>query len=90
MKGLAPRLAAGCLKMAFSCERRAKRHSIGVSKETLRKWMIAGGLWENKTGKVMVDQPKNGGWNVLKWLIVTGASGYAESSCHPMGELRGS
>ena len=34
--------------------------------------------------------PKNGSWNVLKWLIVTGASGYAESSCHPMGELRGS
>ena len=36
----------------FASQQLSKRHRIGVSKETLRKWMIADGLWESKTGKV--------------------------------------
>ena len=36
----------------FASQQLAKRHQIAVSKETVRKWMIAEGLWESKTAKV--------------------------------------
>ena len=32
----------------FASEQLAKRHQIRVSKETIRKWMIAEGIWESK------------------------------------------
>lgn len=36
----------------FASEQLAKRHQIQVSKETLRKWMIAEGIWESKSQQV--------------------------------------
>ena len=36
----------------FASQQLAKRHEIEVSKETLRKWMIAEGVWESKAGKI--------------------------------------
>lgn len=36
----------------FASEQLAKRHNIVISKETLRKWMIAQSLWKSKKAKV--------------------------------------
>ena len=36
----------------FASEQLAKRHNIEVSKETVRQWMMAEGLWESKKGKI--------------------------------------
>jgi hypothetical protein len=36
----------------FASEQLAKRHNIGVSKETLRTWMLSAGLWKGKTRKL--------------------------------------
>jgi hypothetical protein len=35
-------------KPTFASEQLAKRHQIQISKETVRQWMIAEGLWESK------------------------------------------
>ena len=35
-----------------ACEQLAKRHQIEVSKETVRQWMMAEGIWESKGRKV--------------------------------------
>lgn len=39
-------------KPTFAAEQLAKRHQIQVSKETVRQWMIAEGIWESKGRKV--------------------------------------
>jgi hypothetical protein len=39
-------------KPTFASEQLAKRHQIAVSKETLRQWMIAEGMWQSKGRKV--------------------------------------
>ncbi len=36
----------------FASEQLAKRHQIHVSKETVRKWMMAEGIWESKQRNV--------------------------------------
>jgi transposase len=36
----------------FAAEQLAKRHKIEVSDETLRKWMIAAGLWKRRTRRL--------------------------------------
>lgn len=36
----------------FASEQLAKRHSIEVSKETVRGWMVAAGLWRSRSGKL--------------------------------------
>jgi hypothetical protein len=36
----------------FASEQLAKRHDIKASKETVRKWMIAAGLWQNRSRAV--------------------------------------
>ena len=40
--------------------------------------------------RVLAHYPKIGSWEAPKWLSATFASGYTESSCHPIGEVRGS
>ena len=45
----------------FASEQLAKRHGIEVSKETLRAWMIAAGIWQSrkpKLGDVHVWRPR--------------------------------
>lgn len=39
-------------KPTFASEQLAKRHQIRVSKETVRQWMIAEGIWQSKGRKV--------------------------------------
>ena len=39
-------------KPTFASEQLAKRHQIQVSKETLRQWMMAEGIWQSKGRKV--------------------------------------
>jgi len=39
-------------KPTFASEQLAKRHQIEVSKETLRQWMMAEGMWRSKGRKV--------------------------------------
>jgi winged helix-turn helix protein len=39
-------------KPTFASEQLAKRHQIQVSKETVRKWMIAEGIWQSKGRKL--------------------------------------
>lgn len=36
----------------FASEQLAKRHEISVSKETVRGWMVAGGLWKARSRKL--------------------------------------
>jgi len=36
----------------FASEQLAKRHQIQVSKETVRQWMIADGIWQSKGRKL--------------------------------------
>jgi hypothetical protein len=36
----------------FASEQLAKRHGIGVSKETVRAWMVAAGLWKAQPRKL--------------------------------------
>src|ERR1035437_3368918 len=36
----------------FASEQLAKRHDIGVSKETVRGWMVAAGLWKSQPRKL--------------------------------------
>ena len=35
-------------KPTFAAEQLAKRHQIQVSKETVRQWMMAAGIWQSK------------------------------------------
>lgn len=37
---------------AFAAEQLAKRHKIRVSKETMRQWMMAEGIWQSKSRRV--------------------------------------
>ena len=60
----------------FASQQLSKRHRIGVSKETLRKWMIADGLWESKTGQGFGDSPVEGATQPL-WR--SGAVGHLHS-----------
>jgi len=39
-------------KPTFAAEQLAKRHQIRVSKETVRQWMIAEGIWQSKGRKL--------------------------------------
>jgi hypothetical protein len=39
-------------KPTFATEQLGKRHQIEVSKETVRQWMMAEGLWESRKAKV--------------------------------------
>jgi len=39
-------------KPTFASEQLAKRHQIQVSKETVRQWMMADGIWQSKGRKV--------------------------------------
>src|SRR3982751_6926707 len=39
-------------KPTFASEQLAKRHQIQVSKETVRQWMIAEGIWQSKGRKI--------------------------------------
>jgi len=41
----------------FASEQLARRHDIHVSKETVRGWMIEGGLWESHSGKSKEAHP---------------------------------
>lgn len=41
----------------FASQQLAKRHKIGVSKETLRQWMMADGIWESHSRKVKEAHP---------------------------------
>jgi len=60
---LAPRLQTQAIEMlkqpdwhdfgpTFASEQLAKRHGIQLSDETLRRWMIAAGLWKSKSRKL--------------------------------------
>ena len=44
----------------LACEKLAELHGCRVSRETLRKWMIADGLWADRSGRLRrVHQPRN-------------------------------
>jgi len=52
----------------FASEQLAKRHDIRVSKETVRGWMVAAGLWEShprKLGEKHFWRPRRSGYNEL-------------------------
>ena len=44
-------------KPTFAAEQLAKRHQIEVSKETVRQWMIAEGMWQSKGRKLKEVHP---------------------------------
>ena len=39
-------------KPTFASEQLAKRHQIQISKETVRQWMIAAGMWQSRGRKL--------------------------------------
>ena len=52
----------------FASEQLAKRHSIAVSKETVRGWMVAEGLWQalpRKLGEKHFWRPRRSGYGEL-------------------------
>jgi transposase len=52
----------------FASEQLAKRHNIEVSKETVRAWMVAAGLWKahpRKLGEVHVWRARRSGYGEL-------------------------
>jgi transposase len=52
----------------FASEQLAKRHSIEVSKETVRAWMVAAGLWKSqprKLGEAHFWRPRRSGYGEL-------------------------
>ena len=52
----------------FASQQLAKRHGIEVSDETVRKWMIEGGLWKSKSQRVQevhVWRPRRSGFGEL-------------------------
>ena len=52
----------------FASEQLAKRHDIRVSKETVRGWMVAAGLWEShprKLGEKHFWRPRRSGYGEL-------------------------
>ena len=52
----------------FACEQLAKRHDIRVSKETVRAWMVAAGLWRphpRKLGEKHFWRPRRSGYGEL-------------------------
>src|SRR6202790_774733 len=52
----------------FASQQLAKRHGIEVSDETVRKWMIEGGLWQSKSqrlGEVHVWRPRRSAFGEL-------------------------
>ena len=55
----------------FAAEQLAKRHQIGVSKETVRQWMMAEGLWNSRPRhlkQVHCWRPRRSGYGaLLQW-----------------------
>ena len=55
----------------FASEQLAKRHDIRVSKETVRGWMVAAGLWKaqsRKLGEVHFWRPRRSGYGeLMQW-----------------------
>lgn len=55
----------------FASEQLAKRHQIVVSKETLRQWMIAEGLWRNRPRSLKQVHPwrprRSGHGELVQW-----------------------
>lgn len=52
----------------FAAQQLAKRHKLGVSKETLRKWMIAANMWKpegRNTGEIHAWRPRRSGFGEL-------------------------
>jgi transposase len=52
----------------FASQQLAKRHGIEVSDETVRKWMMEGGLWKSKSQRVQevhVWRPRRSGFGEL-------------------------
>jgi transposase len=52
----------------FAAQQLAKRHQLGVSKETLRKWMIEAGMWKldgRETGEIHAWRPRRSGFGEL-------------------------
>ncbi len=52
----------------FASQQLAKRHGIEVSDETVRKWMIEGGLWKSKSQRIQevhVWRPRRSGFGEL-------------------------
>ncbi|MTH61319.1 ISNCY family transposase [Paracoccus litorisediminis] len=43
---------------SFSAEKLAELHGIAISRETLRKWMIADGLWASRKYRRQLHQPR--------------------------------
>ena len=55
-------------KPTFASQQLAKRHQIQVSKETLRKWMMAEGIWESngrKVGEIHTWRPRRSHYGEL-------------------------
>lgn len=56
---------------SFAAEQLARRHGIAVSKETLRGWMIAAGMWKSqsrKVRKIHCWRPRRSGYGeLLQW-----------------------
>ncbi|MDB6179736.1 hypothetical protein PAF17_20095 [Paracoccus sp. Z330] len=42
----------------LAAEKLAERHGIRVSSESLRQWMMAAGLWQSRTQRRQVHQPR--------------------------------
>lgn len=55
----------------FAAQQLAKRHDIQVGKETLRKWMIEGGIWRSKQQRLRathVWRPRRSGFGeMVQW-----------------------
>lgn len=52
----------------FAAEQMAKRHQIQVGRETLRKWMIAAGMWQSKPHRLLevhAWRPRRSGFGEL-------------------------
>ncbi len=44
----------------LACEKLAERHDLHVGRETLRKWMMAAGLWKDRKQRYKpIHQPRN-------------------------------
>jgi hypothetical protein len=59
----------------FASEQLGKRHNITASKETVRAWMMAAGLWKarsRKLGEAHFWRPRRSGWRA-------GSVGYIQS-----------
>jgi hypothetical protein len=72
----------------LACEKLAERHGIALGVETIRRWMVAAGLWQERQQRLKrVHQPRYRRDCVGELIQIDGSEGTVMSGWRPFGNV---